>query len=255
MIESLPRYPYPPGWIPALARDALLGRVRSFRRDALACVERIVPAPDLSGADPGRIATPCVVTVNHYARPGFHAWWIALAIAAALPVEMHWTMTGEWTFPGRWYGFAARPLSRFVLARLARVYGFTAMPPMPPRPQDVEAHAKAVRRVVELARSRKNLAIGLAPEGGDQVDGKLSMPAPGAGRFALLLAGCGLDFVPVGAYETGGRLRLSFGDRYRLEQRAGSSSAERDRAAARVMMEHIAAQLPPALRGEFLETP
>jgi hypothetical protein len=252
-MADFPAYPYPPGLIPALARDALLGRRRSFRQDALACVDRIVPPLELAGADPGRIPAPCVVTVNHYARAGFRAWWIALAIAAALPAEMHWVMTSEWTFPGVWYGFAARPLSRFVLVRLARVYGFTSMPPMPPRPRDVAARAQAVRAVVERARTDPALVLGLAPEGGDQPGGALALPAPGLGRFALLLAGCGLAFVPVGAVESGGRLRLSFGDSYRLEVRPGSSSAEKDRAAARILMERIAAQLPPALRGEFQE--
>jgi len=115
----------------------------------------------------------------------------------------------------------------------------------------MEVRARSVRIALELARHHPDFMLGLAPEGADQVGGKLSMPASGAGRFALLLAGLGAAFVPVGAYEEDGAFCLHFGPAYRLEVLPGLSADEKDRAAAEIMMKNIAALLPVQFRGEF----
>jgi hypothetical protein len=192
-----------------------------------------------------------VFTVNHYHRPGFGAEWIALSVSAFVPCEMHWLMTAEWTAPGKWYEPLKAACSRLLLNRLSRVYGYTSMPPMPPRPKDVGARARSVRAVLEHARRHPDFMLGLAPEGADQAGGQLSLPASGVGRFALLLAGLGSAFVPVGAYEAGGSFCLHFGPAYRLEVPPGLPTDEKDRAAAEMMMKNIAVLLPAHLRGEF----
>lgn len=197
---------------------------------------------------------PCVITFNHYHRPGFQAWWLALYVAALVPREMHWVVTGELTFPGDWYGFVGRPLSRWVLKRLAHCYGFTSMPPMPPRPQDAEARAAAVRQVLSTIKHTNQPMLGLAPEGGDHPGGTLQMPAAGAGRFGLLLAGNGLRFVPAGAYEADDRFCLRFGPAYELKIPDGLTAPEKDRLAARIIMQNIANLLPEELRGDFTQT-
>jgi len=194
---------------------------------------------------------PCVVTFNHYYRPGFQAWWLALAVAACLEPEMHWVVTNELTCPGKWYGFIGRPLSRWVLKRLADLYSFTGMPPMPPRPQDAPSRAAAVRRVLAHIKYAESPILGLAPEGQDDPTGLLRMPSPGAGRFGLLLASAGLSFVPVGAYEDDGQLCLRFGPAYDLKIPDGLSSKQKDPIAALIIMKHIAELLPASLRGEF----
>lgn len=234
----------------ALIRDGLLARRRSFRRDAVDCVGTIRPPLQVFGRENIPLRGPCVITVNHYYRPGFAAQWFALAIAAAVPVEMHWAMTGELTFPGKWYASPGRAVSKWILARGARIYGFTTMPPMPPREADVEARARSVREVLGVMR-REQPILGFAPEGGDQPGGKLAMPVSGAGRLGLLLAGLGCAFEPVAAYETDGVFCLGFGQPYQLNVPPNLSTDEKDRTAARIMMEHIAALLPTELRGEF----
>jgi 1-acyl-sn-glycerol-3-phosphate acyltransferase len=246
-----PRYSYPPALLVAVICDALLGRRRSFRQDAQKCLACLKPPLRLLGAENLPQQGPCVVTVNHYYRPGFRAEWLALAISATVPLEVHWIMTGELTFPGKWYAPLGSWLSRLLLRRGARLYGFTTMPPMPPRPQDVVNRAAAVHSVLEYVKRTEKPVLGLAPEGGDQPAGKLAMPASGAGRFALLLAATGLKFHPVGAYEQGGEFILHFGPPYHLDVPAGLPTEERDRLAARRVMEHIAALLPAHLRGEF----
>ena len=249
--DDFPKYRYPCGVVAGLAFSTIFGLRRSFRQDAVGCVGQLKPSLQVLGRENVPEHGPCVITVNHYHRPGFGAEWLALGISAVVPREMHWIMTAEWTAPGKWYEPVKGAYSRLLLKYLSRVYGYTTMPPMPPRPKDVEARARSVRRVLKYVRKHPSFMIGLAPEGADRAGGKLSMPAPGAGRFALLLAGLGADFVPVGAYEAGGSFCLHFGPAYRLEVPSGLSSDEKDCLASEIMMKKIAVLLPEVLRGEF----
>ena len=245
------RYQLPFSTVLSLAFDALTGGKRSFREDALVCIGKLNPPLRVLGEENIPQSGPCVVTVNHYHRPGFGAEWLALGISTCVPREMHWVMTAEWTAPGKWYEPIKGAYSRLLLKFLSRVYGYTTMPPMPPRPQDVEARARSVRRVLEYVKKHPDFILGLAPEGADQVGGKLSKPAPGMGRFGLLLAGSEAEFVPVGAYETDGEFCLHFGPAYRLSIPSGLSNDGKDRMAAEIIMKKIAVLLPEVLRGEF----
>ncbi|MFZ5858829.1 MAG: 1-acyl-sn-glycerol-3-phosphate acyltransferase [Chloroflexota bacterium] len=247
-----PAYSFPPRVFFSLIVDWLLARRRSSRGDALACIRRLAPPLRIFGKEHIPQAGPCVVTFNHYHRPDFNAIWMAAAIASQVPVEMHFVMTGELTYPGKWYAPVGKVFTKIVLARAARVYGFTTMPPMPPRPKDVEARARSVRRVLEVVRREKDIILGLAPEGGDNPTGGIAMPASGAGRFALLLAAAGLRIVSVGIYEADGALCLRFGAAYELSVPHGLSADEKDSQAARIVMSHIAALLPESLCGEFM---
>jgi hypothetical protein len=251
MFMNYPNYSYPPHNIAGLVRDVILSRHRAFRDDAIACIGKLSPPLRILGKENIPQSGPCVVTVNHYCRPGFAAQWLSLAIAAEVPVDMHWIMTGELTFPGRWYAPVGMFLSRFVLHRIAKVYGFTAMPPMPPRQKDVIERAAAVRKVLDVMRHTQDPIIGLAPEGGDSTDGRLTRPASGVGRFGLLLSNVGLKFIPVGAYEADGIFTVHFGEAYELNIGRDLSAGEKDAQAAQVIMENIARLLPAELRGEF----
>jgi hypothetical protein len=248
---SYPRYQYPPFGFLRLAVNVFFGGRRSFRRDGLECIRRLKPSLQVLGAENIPHDGPCLITFNHYYRPGFNAWWMALGIASLLPVDMHWVMTGELTFPGKWYARLGMAGSRWLLWRLSRIYGFTTMPPMPPRPGDVEKRARAVRETLSHARTHPRAILGLAPEGGDQPGGVLTMPPSGAGRFIFLLAEQGFPLLPVGCYEETGKFCLSFGSPYRLQVSRGLGPDEKDRQAALTIMSAIAAQLPERLRGEF----
>ncbi len=120
---------------------------------------------------------------------------------------------------------------------------------MPPRPQDVKARARSVRRVLAFARTHPQAILGLAPEGGDQPGGLLNWPPAGAGRFILLLAEQGFPLLPVGCFEEDGAFCLHFGEPYRLQIPAGLPSKEKDRAAAEIVMQsHCAAASGKAAR-------
>jgi len=246
-----PSYTYPRGLFAKIARDVVLLRRRNFRADAKACIENLRPPLQVLETENIPQHGPCVITVNHYHREGFSAQWIALAIAACVPVDMHWVMTGEFTYSGKWYEVFGSIGSRLLLDRLARIYGFTTMPPMPPRRKDVEARAVSVWTVLEYVRHISNPILGLAPEGYDPPGGVLAQPASGVGRFGLLLSNAGLKFIPVGAYETDGVFTVHFGETYELHVLREMSAAEKDLQAAQVIMKNIAQLLPIHLRGEF----
>ena len=250
---SSPDYSYPPGLFPHIALDLVRLRQRDFHKDARACIENLESSLRVLGAENIPQQGPCVLTVNHYHRLGFGAQWIALAIAALVPVNMHWIMTGEFTYPGKWYETIGSIGSRILLKRIAYIYGFTTMPPMPPRDKDVEERAASVRAVLEYIRHAKDPILGLAPEGHDPPGpaGILTRPFRGLGRFGLLLSKAGLKFIPIGAYEADGDFHVHFGEAYELNLVHHFAPVEKDRRASQIMMENIARLLPVHLRGEF----
>jgi len=247
-----PSYSYPSGLFPRICLDALLLRRRDFHQDAKACIENLEPPLQVLGKENIPQHGPRIITVNHYHRPGFSAQWIALAIAALVPVQMHWIVTGEFTYPSKWYEAMGSICSRILLQRVARVYGFTTMPPMPPREKDEAARAASVREVLNYVRRARDPVLGLAPEGYDPPAGVLTRPASGLGRFTLLLSKAGLhEFSPVGVYEADGVFQLQFGECYLLKVDDNLPPEEKDSRASQIIMEHIARLLPVHLRGEF----
>lgn len=227
----------------------LTRRRRSLRQDALSCLPRlslIVLSQEHIPQD-----GPALILMNHYHRPGFQAWWFALAISALMPVEVCWTVTNAWTDDGtpgaRWRAW----LSPCFLPRLAEVYGFVSMPPMPPRPHEVEARASAVRKLLSLARQNPPPVLAFAPEGQDSPNGGLMRPHPGVGRLISLLDGSGFSLYPVGIWEDKRALVLNFGAPFRLTPLPGLKPEERDARVSEQVMIAIARLLPPYLRGEF----
>jgi 1-acyl-sn-glycerol-3-phosphate acyltransferase len=244
-------YPFP--WRPFLdlVWAASIRKRRAFSHDAQMAVSQLHPEPEILGSDHIPRHGPCLVTCNHYSRPGFGAWWIALTIAAAVAScrapdadgEIHWVMTAAWTFPeSRWRRRRLTPITRWAFARAAYVYGFVTMPPMPPAPHELEARAAAIRRTLRLARRLAGSGgmIGLAPEGQDVAE-RLSQPPPGAGSFIGLLVRVGLPVLPVGVSERGGRLTVSFGPPFTPS--ISPRRADRDEAVAQQVMAAIARQL------------
>jgi hypothetical protein len=246
-----PEYRLPRSKVLRLAVSAILGRQRSFHRDALEVVAGMQPPLQVLGRENIPETGPCLLTFNHYFRPGFGVWWVALGISSLVPQEIHWVMSGAWTYPPGWRDRLVTPATKWAFGRLAKTYRFTIMPPMPPRPQEVAERARSVRKVLAYAHREPKALVCLAPEGSDQPGGLLNMPPSGAGRFMLHLADLGLEIAPVGAYEANGGLCLRFGSRYRLGVSGSLSADERDRAAGRMVMTHIAELLPVGLRGEF----
>jgi hypothetical protein len=185
------RYYLPRMLLLQVALDALLARERSFARDAREALVGLSAQPVVRGVE----QLPeggCVLAHNHYTRPGLGAWWAALALGAAVPRPVHYMMAGGWTYPDFFHRHTLEPLTAWAFRRAARVYRFTSMPPMPPRPHEAAARAAAVRNLFSYARACPNPLIALAPEGRDIPGGQLGWPPSGVGRMVLRLNDLGL---------------------------------------------------------------
>lgn len=249
----MPAYRLPRRALPGLAWSTLTLRRRSFVDDARTAVAALAQPIRLLGAQHVPRHGPCLVACNHFTRPGFASWWLVLTVTAAVAAQrapgadpqVHWVIAGAWTYPQNdWRRRVLTPLTHSVFARVAHVYDFMTMPPMPPDPRQVEARAAAVRRTVRLGRQLVHVGgmLGLAPEGRDVPEG-LGEPPSGAGEFIALLVKMGFPVLPVGVAEPDGRLCISFGPPFTPELPA--DRAPRDGLVARQVMAAIAAQLPP----------
>lgn len=239
------------------AKAILLRRRLSFRGEAQEITAHLDPALVLLGRENIPQAGPAVITMNHYAQPGFQALWLALAISATVPVEIHWIMTAAWTDKRWWKSFWWTPFTGWVFKKVAEVFEFTTMPPMPPDPDQAAWRAQSVRQVLRFIRTCRDetgntrALIGLAPEGGDARDGLLSHPPPGSGRFIEQMIDYGLLIHPVGVFIDKRGLCVNFGPAYQPERAENASRADRDRQISNQVMERIAVLLPVALRGGF----
>jgi hypothetical protein len=246
-----PKYSYPSGRFIRAAWDLILARHRDLQTDAKACIEHMSAELRVLGEENIPQYGGCVLTINHYHRPGLGAQWIALAVTALVPLKMRWAVTGELMCEGKWYRAVGSRASRIFLKRLASIYGLMTMPPMPPRPKDVEARAASVRAMLDYVKRTNDPVLGISPEGYNPPSGVLTRPATGFGRFALLLSKAGMRFTPVGGYEAEGILHIHFGKQYELRVPSGQSADQRDEQAMQIIMRNIACLLPTHLRGEF----
>ena len=246
-----PRYSYPPGLFARAAWDLVLLHRRDLCQDAKACIDHLSVGLKVVGRENIPQQGGCVLTINHYHRPGLGAQWIALAATALVPLKIRWAVTGELMCQEKWYQAVGSRASRVFLRRLAALYGLISMPPMPPRPKDVAARAASVRAILEYVRQENDPVLGISPEGYNSPHGALARPAAGFGRFALLLSRAGMKFIPVGGYEEDGIFHLHFGTEYELSIPGDLSTEEKDEQAMEIIMRNIACLLPSHLQGEF----
>jgi len=245
------RYPFPWKTSLHLLRDTILLRPRSFRDDALNSSLLLPQQPVIINNNNIPAKGPCLLVVNHYNQPDFGAWWIALGVTIAVPIDIHWLMTAAWTFPKDPLLRPFTPLTYWIFTRIARVYEFTNMPPMPPDPNQTENRAVSIRRALRYARRSVDPVIAMAPEGRDLPGGILGPPPPGVGRFIAHLVKRCHRIVPIGIYEEGGRLCLSFGPAFEPGPPPGDTSDDLDNHVSRCVMDALALQLPARLRGVY----
>ncbi len=226
-------------------RDAILGRSRSLHLDAINSVKPFAEKIKVLQEDNIPTKGPRLLVINHYDRPRFDAWWIGLGISAVVPVEIHWMMTNAWTHVG-----VLNPITQWLFPRLARVYGFTTTPTMPPKPKDVNARAQAVRHVLRASR-KLGAIIAITPEGRDHPGGILGPPPPGVGRFIHQITKYCQLITPIGVYDDVKHLYINFGPPYKLTTPAELNPKERDHHVIQQVMQSIAHLLPLRLRGDY----
>lgn len=248
-MAVLPIYRFPRLALLRIAGSVLAARPRSFQQEArriVGGIGRLRVEGEIPALPPG--ARGWMITPNHYYRPGFGMWWMAIAISASFPLEIHWVMAAQWRDLRPARRWTVTPASSVVFPRLARTYGFTCMPAMPPLDGDSRERALAVRRLIGYARTAACPVIGIAPEGMDTPTGGLMLPHSGIGRLILHLSSLGLPLLPVGVFEEDGCLMIRFGQPYGLAHVPLVTSEEIDRQVGERMMREIAALLPEQMR-------
>lgn len=233
-----------------IAAIVLKGR-RSFREDAQLALSGEHPQLNIIGKENIPQTGPCLILMNHYARPGYIPIWSAFSISSLLPMESHWLMTYAWTSPNKFWDTFERRLTRILFTSICRVYGFIPMPPMPPDPREITDRALAVHSLVALARQNLPVAIGMAPEGQDFPGAILGWPPSGMGRLLEQLFKTIDRVIPVGVYEENDQQVIHFGKPISLKISEYASNEEKDSKISNQVMRAIARLLPDRLRGEF----
>lgn len=248
-----PHYHIPFRSIVRLLSALLASRRLSFHQFAQKCVQGIKPPIQVIQSENIPRNGSCLLLVNHYYRPGFQAYWIGLAISAVTPLEITWVMASGWTYPGKFLGRAREACTSILFRRIAQVFGFILMPPMPPRPWEISKRASAVRQVLNYVKTHPHAVIAMAPEGRDPISGNLEMPSPGVGRFIWQLHKMGLTMIPIGLYEENGFVNLQFGHPLKIEEDLSDRRSEEiDLYIRKLVMVSIAKCLPQKMRGEFM---
>jgi hypothetical protein len=247
----MPQYPKPIPIVIQLLWSGIFRRKLSFHDTAQYCIKRLNPPLKIFGQENIPQRGPLLLVTNHYTHPGFPSWWISLSTSSVVPFEIHWIMAGAWTSPDPLYTRIITPITFWAFARLAWVYGFTPMPPMPPRPTDFVARALAVRQILSYVHTIKDPLVGLAPEGQDEAADGLIMPPNGVGRFIYHLTNAGLDILPIGVFEQDDQLCVHFGPSYHLNLTGKLTTDEKDILIRKIVMSSIATLLPHELRGIF----
>jgi len=249
-----PMYRIPLTHLVAFGTRLLLGRRRSFTRDAESIMRANLRYPRrVEGLGNAATDRTCIVVMNHYSRAGLRPYHCAMAVTAAMASvragkpEMRWVFTSEYL--GLHIGPVPIPLwlIRWTFRRVALVYDFIVLAR---REELVMGRAAALRRITKLLALAP---IGLTPEG-LLASGVLVRPPAGSGAFLASIAGRAAPLQPVGVWEEDdGTLVIRFGEPFLLELPAGLPRAERDRAASDRVMVAIGRLLPPAYRGVYAD--
>jgi 1-acyl-sn-glycerol-3-phosphate acyltransferase len=244
------RYEFPRPELAWLGVHLLFGWRRSLLRDCQTFL-RTNPYPRrVEGIDHVPAAPPFVIVANHYGRPGlkpYHSGMVVTGLLAqarpALP-HIRWVITSEWF--GRRLGPVPIPpsLYRWTFRRAAKVYRAAIMPR---RAGEVMARAAVLR---DILRSLQRECVGLMPEAGGS--GTLRQPLEGSGLFVHSLVRRGVPVIPVGLWDDGDTLVVSFGPPLALAP-AGEDRLEQDRSASEQMMVAIGRLLPERQWGIYRE--
>jgi hypothetical protein len=155
---------------------------------------------------------------------------------------MRWVITSEWF--GRRLGPVPIPpaVYRWTFRRVAKLYGSAIMPR---RSGELVARAAVLRSIV---RALQHEVVGLMPEAGGS--GTLRQPLEGSGLFLESLARRGVPILPVGLWDDGDTLVVSFGRTLALTL-DGKDRLEQERTAAERVMVAIGRLLPERQWGVY----
>jgi 1-acyl-sn-glycerol-3-phosphate acyltransferase len=232
-----------------------------FSADSALLLRGAHPAPRVLTPENIPIASPFVLTLNHYDRPGLGAWWSTAVIATTIAArrtraahEVRFAMAREWWYPRGVGKFIKQPLSHWFFGQISKTYGTILLPPALDSGEFRGQATAAIRGALALTRGKNPELIGIAPEGQTGAGFALRHPPPGAGLFLLLLTHDKIPILPTGVFEGDDcALTVRFGAPFALCAASASSRAERDAQAARQVMTAIGKLLPEKMWGAYRE--
>jgi len=151
---------------------------------------------------------------------------------------------GRFTFPG----------TRWLTKRVASVWDLVLVTP------PAVAHGRTDRKRYTLLRllrllkheDGRDVCLVLMPEGDEGGTAELIDALPGSGRALAALSARHVPIVPTAVWDEDGRLYANFGEPFSLQIPPLEKTREAvDTLTRQTVMEHIAALLPPALRGKY----
>ncbi len=264
-MSVFPPTSHPFAVAPLLARltwDVLRGKPTALGPLAARAHRLLVPTPQILHAENIPPDSPFLLVFNHYATPRLAAWWgplVACDVIAArrtrAPFELQFVMAQEWLYASRLERAVKQPFTRWLFARIARVYGLTTVAPIADGGYQRGQAVVGVRHALAWTRREPPALLALAPEGQAGPGATLCEPPPGAGIFLLMLTREKIPLLPLGIYERHNALTLRFGEPFSLRANAASARTARDRAAATYVMQTLAALVPPELRARYAARP
>jgi 1-acyl-sn-glycerol-3-phosphate acyltransferase len=206
---------------------------------------------------------PMCVVINHYSNPTHHVTFTVLAVSLGvtrqrdpdLPPgerELAWLTQNQWPREREDGERRHDPLTHWAFSRMEHVYGLV---PHSPVTGDIAGRAASLHTILRRATGRAPgqnghpQPVGIAPEGRNGP--QLLEPWPGVGTMMGLLSAAGVPLVPCGISEPREVHTVRYGPPFRLDPLRDLDRPARDRAWATTVMRHIAALIPPAMRGPY----
>ena len=131
------------------------------------------------------------------------------------------------------------------------MYGAVTTPPLPAVVEEQNERVISIRKMFERIAKDPACVLCIAPEGRDFKDGILGLPPKGSGKLIFHLAVKLKTILPVGVWESHGRLILNFGRVYSITCEKEGEGIDASTVSLMVM-EKIAELLPNSIRREIL---
>ena len=250
------RYRLPLQWYMDMGRAMLAKTTRSIADDSAFAMGLLPKPPYVTGLEHIPREGSFVLVSNHYQRLDLWIGWSGAVLINAVAkqrteeIAFHYITTdrariGRFTVPG----------TRWIIQRVATVWSLILVTPPTIAHEHVAGQRFALLRLLRLVRnSTAPVCIGLMPEGDEGNTFGLKEALPGSGRSILTLSRQGLPIVPAAVWEVDGHLHAQFGAPFSVAAESLQHDATASDAIIRQrVMQHIAALLPYALRGNIEE--
>lgn len=249
------RYRIPARWFMEMGRAMLFRMPRSIIDDSAYAVSLLPKTPCITGEEHIPCEGSFVLVSNHYQRLDLWIGWSAALMIDSVArkrdgdISIHYVTTdrariGRFTVPG----------TRWLFERVAAVWDLVLIRPPALANEHVEGQRYALLRILRLLKRSdgRALCIGLMPEGDEGNTAGLIEAVPGIGRALYALSAKGLPTLPAAVWEVDRHLHIRFGEPFHLyAELPVTASKINDSYGRDVVMQHIAALLPKALRGKY----